>query len=108
MRELKRSIARHMMEVAGVKQINKRDKENPMRTNRYGIPQKGVVLLAALEGVAGPQLGLPQGTGEAAVGPGGKTLPPGVQARSRGVALLQGRRAITGVIDIFYKEETEL
>jgi len=40
MRELKRSIARHMMEVAGVKQINKRDKENPMRTNRYGIPKK--------------------------------------------------------------------
>lgn len=40
MREIKRNIARHMMEVAGVKQINKRDKENPMKTNKWGVPLK--------------------------------------------------------------------
>jgi len=40
MRELKRNIARHMMEVAGVKQKNKRNKENPMKTDKWGVPMK--------------------------------------------------------------------
>jgi hypothetical protein len=40
MREIKRNIARHMMEVAGVKQKNKRNKENPMKTDKWGVPMK--------------------------------------------------------------------
>lgn len=40
MREIKRNIARHMMEVAGVKQKNKRNKENPMKTDKWGVPIK--------------------------------------------------------------------
>jgi len=40
MREIKRNIARHMMEVAGVKQMNKRNKENPLKTNKWGAPIK--------------------------------------------------------------------
>lgn len=38
MRELKRSIARHLMEMNGITQINKRNKENPMRTDKWGTP----------------------------------------------------------------------
>ena len=40
MRELKRSIARHLMEMNGIAQINKRNKENPMRRDRYGRTPK--------------------------------------------------------------------
>ena len=40
MREIKRNIARHMMEVAGVKQKNKRNKENPLKTDKWGVPIK--------------------------------------------------------------------
>ena len=40
MREIKRNIARNMMEVAGVKQKNKRNKENPMKTDKWGVPIK--------------------------------------------------------------------
>lgn len=40
MREIRRNIARHMMEVAGVKQKNKRNKENPLKTDKWGVPIK--------------------------------------------------------------------
>lgn len=40
MRELKRSIARHLMDVAGVRQKNKRNKENPLKTDKWGAPIK--------------------------------------------------------------------
>lgn len=40
MRELKRSIARHLMEMSGIAQINKRNKENPMKRDRYGVSTK--------------------------------------------------------------------
>ena len=40
MREIKRNIARHMMQVAGVKQMNKRNKENPLKTDKWGTPIK--------------------------------------------------------------------
>ena len=40
MRELKRSIARHLMEMNGIAQINKRNKENLMKTDKWGTPIK--------------------------------------------------------------------
>lgn len=40
MRELKRSIARYLMELNGVKRLNKRDKENPLKTDKFGVPLK--------------------------------------------------------------------